>query len=161
MSRAYTTTGIELRNTSGSATIDSSGVVSIVNFTQSATTGSALNQVITGTSDITDSSYSYVLARPALVFHPFSTHMYLQQSGTNTGQGEVYLNHNGVSYANTTTTCRLHSEITGLVSTSCYILGQEEAGTHTWKLTGRVMNMNGTISMTVQSYQSSYIILGN
>ena len=68
-----------MNDASGGTVVDSTGVVSTTQFTQSGGTNSADNQAITGTAitPLSNGTVSIVLARSALVFYIFTVDKYM------------------------------------------------------------------------------------
>jgi hypothetical protein len=150
-----------ISGTAGTAIVDGRGIVSLFNFVNSNTATNALNQSITGTTatDITNSSHSFVLQRPALVYFPFSVHMYLVETGTTNCDGRAYLNINGTVQPNTSRVA-VNTGGTNLQTFSNYVITQLAAGTHTIKLQAHLTRIEGTASLTIEGYRHSYIIFG-
>jgi len=150
-------------NEDGTIFIDSLGLVSTSNFSQSSTTNGSLNQVFSTTSyvDVTGSSGNIVLGRSRLVLFLIKTHAFLTESVGNTGDGAVGLSVNG-STPEYSSLQRFHSGNVQLNTRMSFYLTSLSAGTNTCKLQGRFDTIHaGAPTWTLHSFSWAYLLLGS
>lgn len=160
---AVTSGSINIKNSSGTTTLDSLGIVSnSQNFVSTQTTTASLNQVFTGTAfvDVTSSAVSFVLTRTVKVLILMETNSYLvEPAGGNTCDGQFTVNVDG----NLATSCyvNLFSGNDFLKTQLAYTIQSLNAGTHNLKMQGKLITIyGGTPAMTLFDYTWSYLILG-
>ena len=151
---------ITLKNTAGSTTFDNAGLVSLSNFiTTSATKTGGLNQSISGTSSttLTDSEMTFVLSRTTLMLFQANVSCYIYGGTSDTVLfGQVGMMLGTTPFEDFVIGNDYHT----VFSTSMHRIMSVAAGTHTFKLTGNLVNPSGTPSMTIYKYRESYVALG-
>ncbi len=153
---------ITVKNSSGSATLDSLGVVSTQNFANVNTSQAAgLNQQITGTADtlFTSGSLTIITTRPINVLLLLNSSAYMIQTpGTNTGNGVIKMQIDGVEKERLI----VDSGVTAGLSTSAhYLFPNLSAGTHPFTITGNVNTQAGNGgTLNIYKYRMTYALLG-
>lgn len=151
---------ISIQNSAGSTTFDSSGVVSLTNFTATAVSqAGGFNQVISGTAEelLTSGSLTFTLARSSLMLFLVNASSYLTEVGTtSTANGKIHLKLDGSDIEE----IALYSGNNSIETRSVHRIREVAAGTHSFALTGNIFGNVGTPSMTIFSYRQSYTILG-
>lgn len=150
---------ITVKNTGGTTSIDSSGVVSTSNFVLTNYNGGP-SQSFTGTTavDVTGSEQEIVVGRTVNVLFLYATTCYLIESAGNTADGETGLDIDGV-YPKCHT--QFHSGETNLETRCNFFVTTLSAGTTTVKAQSRLATIYaGTPSMTLSEFSWTYIILG-
>lgn len=156
-----------IQNDSDEISIDSKGIVSNKNFTQTLSAGVNINQVISGSSetDITNCSVSYANLRAKAIIILFNTSNYMIQSSGNTANLKVRLryNFNGGNWVELTYNANAGVPITDSqmhTYTNFYSGSISGSGTYSFKLTAQLESITGSPTSTIYDGKISLIVLG-
>jgi len=152
-----------VRDSHGNKVSDERGLVSLNGFLSSDSVGSGINQSITAVdptyTDVTNSTYTIILERPAVVLFLYTVAAYVVDDGANTCDGSILLSINGVKNARVSYGGG-SGENTTINTRGSYYIAELPYGTNTIKLVAGLTRRDGSSSMTVGSFRSSYIVFG-
>lgn len=149
---------IVVKNADGQSVFDAGGLVSQTNFKTSNNIQVAVNQTISGgLTDVTSSSYTFLLKRPTNVLFLYAVGMYLTESVGNTGDGEVDLNIDGANKSQII----FRSGNTSALTLSKYYITGLSAGVHTIKIQGAINISAGSPTLNIVDFTSGFVALGS
>ncbi len=158
---------LEIRNDGDVVSIDSKGIVSSANFTQTISSNNSLNQIISGSSetDITGSAINFLNSRYRQNIILLSVSSWLNQSAGNTANLKIRLMYNfdggsWVEVASLINTGIAITDSSGHTYTTYSVGSQSGVGTYNLKLTAQLESITGNPTATIHNFRMSIVILG-
>jgi hypothetical protein len=169
MGKQYTSTGVVLTNTAGSNVVDSSGVVSITNFSSSGTQSLSTFTTTNGTyTPITNVTLNAVVERTTRTLIMASAHVYGDRSGAGDFEGEtdigIFINDtlvaNGGEIKQRASTISGES-VADMTTLTSYSFVNLSTGTNTISLKMKCVNLGiGNFKAAGNGFTLDYMFIG-